>query len=322
MPFRRQRPASSEARRWPEAANQYAADPEPGRHAHHHQSGDASLRQRCLRSSVTSRNLESGSATMHVSCYGKCWVMPCSPVPPSVTLYAWRCAIRRCWEHFSVLSLEDDGERIWSRRRRLPREPGHGGVQRRVLPGIAESHLRRPARPSLPLLAARFEHPAPDYKRATPNTSTARWISGRATMPSPSIALARPARCRWPMSPPIKPWPSAAANRNIEFTGRQAWLGRIRQLLSAQLNAAPGLEGLAEQMRIARRGPCVGTSRIWAAAIRSCSMNCASSKAKQMLCEDQLPIYQIAEALGFSETASFRPCVVRWSGVAPSQFRP
>jgi AraC-like DNA-binding protein len=45
-------------------------------------------------------------------------------------------------------------------------------------------------------------------------------------------------------------------------------------------------------------------------------------QAKQMLCEDHLPIYQIAEALGFSETASFRHAFVRWSGVAPSQFRP
>jgi AraC-like DNA-binding protein len=45
-------------------------------------------------------------------------------------------------------------------------------------------------------------------------------------------------------------------------------------------------------------------------------------QAKQMLCEDQLPIYRIAEALGFSETASFRHAFVRWSGVAPSQFRP
>ena len=44
-------------------------------------------------------------------------------------------------------------------------------------------------------------------------------------------------------------------------------------------------------------------------------------QAKQMLCEDQLPIYQIAEALGFSETASFRHAFQRWSGLAPSDFR-
>lgn len=38
--------------------------------------------------------------------------------------------------------------------------------------------------------------------------------------------------------------------------------------------------------------------------------------------EDQLPIWRIAEQLGFSETASFRHAFVRWSGVAPSHFRP
>jgi AraC-like DNA-binding protein len=45
-------------------------------------------------------------------------------------------------------------------------------------------------------------------------------------------------------------------------------------------------------------------------------------RAKQMLQEDELPIYRIAEELGFSETASFRHAFSRWSGVAPSQFRP
>ena len=44
-------------------------------------------------------------------------------------------------------------------------------------------------------------------------------------------------------------------------------------------------------------------------------------RAKQLLAEDQLPIYQIAEILGFSETASFRHAFLRWSGVAPSHFR-
>jgi AraC-like DNA-binding protein len=44
-------------------------------------------------------------------------------------------------------------------------------------------------------------------------------------------------------------------------------------------------------------------------------------RAKQWLAADELPIYRIAEQLGFSETASFRHAFVRWSGVAPSQFR-
>ena len=45
-------------------------------------------------------------------------------------------------------------------------------------------------------------------------------------------------------------------------------------------------------------------------------------QAKQWLAEDAMPIHCIAERLGFSETASFRHAFVRWSGVAPSQFRP
>jgi AraC-like DNA-binding protein len=44
-------------------------------------------------------------------------------------------------------------------------------------------------------------------------------------------------------------------------------------------------------------------------------------RAKQLLQDEQLPIHRIAEALGFSETASFRHAFIRWSGVAPSQFR-
>ena len=45
-------------------------------------------------------------------------------------------------------------------------------------------------------------------------------------------------------------------------------------------------------------------------------------QAKQWLTNDAMPIHRIAEHLGFSETASFRHAFVRWSGVAPSQFRP
>ena len=44
-------------------------------------------------------------------------------------------------------------------------------------------------------------------------------------------------------------------------------------------------------------------------------------RAKLLLNETEWPIYKIAETLGFSETASFRHAFVRWSGVAPSQFR-
>ena len=40
-----------------------------------------------------------------------------------------------------------------------------------------------------------------------------------------------------------------------------------------------------------------------------------------MLQQTDLPIYLIAEQLGYSETASFRSAFVRWSGLTPSRYR-
>ncbi|MBC9252668.1 AraC family transcriptional regulator [Pseudomonas alcaligenes] len=44
-------------------------------------------------------------------------------------------------------------------------------------------------------------------------------------------------------------------------------------------------------------------------------------KARQLLLTTDLPIYLIAEQLGYSETASFRHAFQRWSGLAPSELR-
>lgn len=44
-------------------------------------------------------------------------------------------------------------------------------------------------------------------------------------------------------------------------------------------------------------------------------------KARQLLLHTDLPIYLIAEQLGYSETASFRHAFQRWSGLAPSELR-
>ncbi|MEO4048648.1 AraC family transcriptional regulator [Pseudomonas sp. CAU 1711] len=44
-------------------------------------------------------------------------------------------------------------------------------------------------------------------------------------------------------------------------------------------------------------------------------------KARQLLLNTDLPIYLIAEQLGYSETASFRHAFQRWSGQAPSELR-
>ncbi|MBB3241090.1 AraC-like DNA-binding protein [Pseudomonas sp. Tn43] len=219
------------------------------------------------------------------------------------------------------LSLVEDDERIWLTAGDYRENPALAPfnvefclVSMKV---TCEDLLGHP----LPLLGARFEYPAPDYQAryaerfdcplqfdAVSNAFAfdKRWLEQPLPLADAITHQAMAERCR---------------KQNTEFTGRQAWLGRIRQLLASQLNAAPGLDGLAEQMNCSAR-----TLRRHLKDL-GCSYQelldeLRFEQAKRMLCEDHLPIYRIAEALGFSETASFRHAFVRWSGVAPSQFRP
>ncbi|TVT81760.1 AraC family transcriptional regulator [Pseudomonas sp. H3(2019)] len=219
------------------------------------------------------------------------------------------------------LSLEEDGDRIWFAAADYRENPALAVFNAEFclvsLKVICDDLLGHP----LPLLGARFEHSAPDYQASYTthfdcplrfdSTDNAfafdkHWLDQPLPLADTITHQAMAERCR---------------KHNTEFTGRQAWLGRIRQLLAAQLDAAPGLEGLAEQMNCSAR-----TLRRHLKDL-GCSYQelldeLRFERAKQMLYEDQLPIYRIAEALGFSETASLRHAFVRWSGVAPSQFRP
>jgi len=45
------------------------------------------------------------------------------------------------------------------------------------------------------------------------------------------------------------------------------------------------------------------------------------ARARDLLAQERLPIYRIAEAMGFSETASFRHAFRRWSGQSPRGYR-
>ena len=181
---------------------------------------------------------------------------------------------------------------------------------------ICEDLLGQP----LPLLGARFAHSAPDYHasygqsfdcpRVFEADSNAfafakRWLDYPLPLADAVTHQAMAERCR---------------KQNLEFTGRQTWLERIRQLLGAQMHAAPGLEGLAEQMNcsprtLRRHLHDVGCS------YQTLLDDLRFERAKLLLNDTDWPIYRIAETLGFSETASFRHAFVRWSGVAPSQFR-
>ncbi|MBF6027715.1 AraC family transcriptional regulator [Pseudomonas sp. P115] len=218
------------------------------------------------------------------------------------------------------LSLEEDGERIWftaaDYRENPTLEVFNVELCLTSLKVICDDLLGQP----LALLGARFEHSAPDYRaryaecfpcplqfEAGTNAFSfdKRWLEQPLPLADTVTHQTMAERCR---------------KQNLEFTGRQAWLGRIRQLLASQLGAAPGIEGLATQMNCSAR-----TLRRHLHDL-GCSYQelldeLRFERAKQWLAEGQLPIYRIAEQLGFSETASFRHAFVRWSGVAPSQFR-
>ncbi|CAI8962650.1 MULTISPECIES: AraC family transcriptional regulator [Pseudomonas] len=256
---------------------------------------------------------------MHVSCYGMLGYALLS----SATLGD---ALRLAMQYPALLGtlfqlrLIDDGERVWFSASDYREEPQLAAFNAEFcltsLKVICDDLLGQP----LPLLAARFAHPTPDYHalygdsfacplrfEAADNAfAFARaWLEQPLPLADQITHRAMSERCR---------------RLNLEFTGRQAWLGRIRQLLLEQLDAAPGLEGLARQMNCSSR-----TLRRHLQELGSSYQQLLDElrfeRAKQLLAEDQLPIYRIAELLGFSETASFRHAFMRWSGVAPSHFR-
>jgi len=183
---------------------------------------------------------------------------------------------------------------------------------------ICDDLLGRP----LPLLGARFAHAAPDYQ-ASYHESFPCALQFNPEADDHAFAFDK----HWLKQPlPLadrithRDMHERCRRLNIEFTGRQAWLGRIHQLLSAQLSCAPGLGVLAQQMNCSERTlrrhlQALGTS------YQQLLDELRFERAKQLLHEERLPIYRIAEELGFSETASFRHAFQRWSGVAPSHFR-
>jgi AraC-like DNA-binding protein len=218
------------------------------------------------------------------------------------------------------LQLKDDGEQVW-----LSASDYRDSEVLRVfnvelcmvsLKVICDDLLGRP----LPLLGARFAYPAPDYVARYRESFTCplqfdasdnafafdkTWLDQPLPLADRITHRDMHERCR---------------RQNIEFTGRQAWLGRIRQLITGQLQHAPSLTQLAQQMNCSER-----TLRRHLQATGSSYQQLLDElrfeRAKQLLQEDRLPIHRIADELGFSETASFRHAFIRWSGVAPSQFR-
>ncbi|WP_062379874.1 AraC family transcriptional regulator [Pseudomonas abietaniphila] len=218
------------------------------------------------------------------------------------------------------LRLIEDGEHIWFSASDYRDDEGlrvfNAELCMASLKVICDDLLGKP----LPLLNARFQHTAPDYLASYTDSFPCplhfnaadnafafekHWLDQPLPLADRVTHRDMRERCR---------------RQNIEFTGRQAWLGRIRHLLAGQLDQTPSLGALAQKMNCSER-----TLRRHLQATGSSYQQLLDElrfeRAKQLLQEEQLPIHRIAEALGFSETASFRHAFIRWSGVAPSQFR-
>ncbi|MFD3299004.1 AraC family transcriptional regulator [Aquipseudomonas alcaligenes] len=94
----------------------------------------------------------------------------------------------------------------------------------------------------------------------------------------------------------------------------------IRQQLSVDLAECSSLERVANRLHRSER-----TLRRHLQQLNTSFQHLLDEvrydKARQLLLNTDLPIYLIAEQLGYSETASFRHAFQRWSGLAPSELR-
>jgi len=99
-----------------------------------------------------------------------------------------------------------------------------------------------------------------------------------------------------------------------------ALVSQLSAQLEQQLEAPPTLEQLANQMHCTTRTLRRHLQRS-GCGYQQLLDRLRFQRAKLLLNSEQLPIYAIAEQLGFSETASFRHAFQRWSGTTPRAWR-
>lgn len=105
-----------------------------------------------------------------------------------------------------------------------------------------------------------------------------------------------------------------------QFYSRQDLCELIRQQLNGDLTGCASLEQVAGRLHRSAR-----TLRRHLQQLNTSFQHLLDEvrydKARQLLQQTNLPIYLIAEQLGYSEAASFRHAFQRWSGLAPSDLR-
>lgn len=104
------------------------------------------------------------------------------------------------------------------------------------------------------------------------------------------------------------------------YTARRAWLDKVRAILAERLQDPPGLEELARRLNCSSRSLRRHLQQ-QRTSYQQLLDELRFARAKELLQSGDMPIYRIAEELGFSETASLRHAFQRWSGQPPSHFR-
>ncbi|KAF1071922.1 MAG: putative HTH-type transcriptional regulator [Pseudomonas citronellolis] len=108
--------------------------------------------------------------------------------------------------------------------------------------------------------------------------------------------------------------------QNIDLAARRAWLDKVRGILGERLQTPPGLEELARRLNCSSRSLRRHLQQ-QQTSYQQLLDELRFARAKELLQSGDMPIYRIAEELGFSETASLRHAFQRWSGQPPSHFR-
>jgi hypothetical protein len=219
------------------------------------------------------------------------------------------------------LSLEDDGERIWFVAADYRESPALAAFNAEFclvsLKVTCDDLLGHP----LPLLAARFEHAAPDYEasyaehficplhfgaRDNAFAFDKRWLDQPLPLADVITHQAMAERCR---------------KQNTEFTGRQAWLGTDSPTAqrAVECRARAGRAGRTDELLGAHLAPTSQGSGVQLSGIaRRTALRTGQANALRGSTAD----LSNRRSAGFQRDREFRHAFVRWSGVAPSQFRP
>lgn len=126
-----------------------------------------------------------------------------------------------------------------------------------------------------------------------------------------------------PLAEPVTHFEAMRHCQSVQDSFRPEPSPLVSQLsaqLEQQLEAPPTLEQLASQLHCTTRTLRRHLQRA-GCGYQQLLDQLRFRRAKLLLNHEQLPIYAIAEQLGFSETASFRHAFQRWSGTTPRAWR-